>query len=313
MQEPIVVACASNAAYVIPLAVMLRSIVHNLDPERQLTVYVIDDGIDDCDKRRLSESLPERVAMHWLSPLRSGFDGLPLWGRMPITTYDKLMIADVLPDSVHKAIWLDCDMLVLDDLAKLWAMPTAGKHALAVVDSLVPCVSSRFGVTGFRDEGLAPTAPYFNAGMMVIDTTLWRRDRTAQRALEYLRKYRERVFFWDQEALNAVLSGLWNVVDPQWNWSANLIRLSASRHDETHVLPSIMHFNGNLKPWLVAENGTIGSLYSRTLAETAWKDWRPPQTSRSRILSWYGSSWLRKYSYPAEQWGMQFLWRFTKR
>ncbi len=316
VSEPISVACASNAAYAIPLAVMLRSAVKHLDQTRELVAYIVDDGIDPADKRRLEDSLPSRASVRWLSPNRSGFNGLPLWGRMPITTYDKLTIADLLPRAVAKVIWLDCDMLILGDLARLWDSPMKGKHTLAVEDSLVPTVSSRFGVAGYRELGLSPDAPYLNAGVMMIETQLWRRDEIARRAMEYLMEYGTRVFFWDQEALNVVLAGRWERADPRWNWSANLGRLSAGAGKNGNGradLPWIVHFNGNLKPWQVPEVGAINELYFFTLDETEWKGWRPARTARAALLGWYGSSRLRRFVYPAEQWGIQILRRFSQR
>lgn len=315
VSDPVAVACASNAAYALPLAVMLRSAVNQLEPMRELVAYIVDDGIDSADKMRVEDSLPERASVHWLSPNRSGFDGLPLWGRMPITTYDKLTIADLVPPGVTRVIWLDCDMLILADLAGLWESPMNGKHTLAVEDSLVPTVSSRFGVAGYEELGLSADAPYFNAGVMMIDTILWRRDEIARRALKYLMEYGARVFFWDQEALNVALAGRWDGADPRWNWSANLGRLSANpvnNDDGSAVLPWIVHFNGNLKPWQVPEDGPINEQYFRTLDETSWKGWRPARTARAALLGWYGSSRLRRVVYPAEQWGIQILRRFSQ-
>lgn len=310
------VACAANASYAMPLAVMLRSAVTHLDCERRLVAYVVDDGIASDDKRRVIQSLPERTSIHWIEPRRENFDGLPLWGRMPITTYDRLRIAEFLPAEAHRAIWLDCDLLVLADLTALWDRPFAGAQAMAVQDSLVPFVSSRFGVGGCDELGMEPKTPYFNAGMMVIDVDAWRTAGISHLALEYLKKYHKRVFFWDQEALNAVLAGKWNPLEPRWNWSANLDRLggsSAYRPDPMAARARVVHFNGNIKPWLVNDGGSLDAAWFEMLDETVWAGWRPERTMRNRLLGWYGSSRARRLLYPAEQWGVQLLWRFTKR
>ena len=113
---------------------------------------------------------------------------------MPITTYDKLVIARLLPPAVRKAIWLDGDVLVLGDLAELWDADMSDHHALAVQDAIVPLVSSRFGVAGYRELGIPPEAKYFNAGVMVINTTRWREEDIAGRAIVYLKRYREPSF-----------------------------------------------------------------------------------------------------------------------
>jgi Lipopolysaccharide biosynthesis proteins, LPS:glycosyltransferases len=313
--ESVVVACAANRSYALPLAVMLRSAACNLRHGRRLAAFVVDDGIPSEDKARVADSLPDNASVSWITPVRDDFNGLPLWGRMPITTYDKLMVADLLPADCKRAIWLDCDMLVLADIGELWTRPFDGASTLAVQDTLVPVVSSRFGVGRFVELGIDPNAPYFNAGMMVIDVIAWRRDDVARKGLEYLRKFRDSVFFWDQEALNAALAGRWASVEPRWNWSATLDRLS-SQSDRTSARAGqarIVHFNGSLKPWLIDDNDGLGIPYFEYLDGTQWAGWRPPRSLRSFLLGWYGSSRVRRQLYPAEHWGVQLLRRLSHR
>jgi lipopolysaccharide biosynthesis glycosyltransferase len=235
---------------------------------------------------------------------------------MPINTYDKLTIAENLPAHVTKAIWLDCDMLVLADLAELWDVAMGDAHALAVTDSVVPTVSSRFGVSGFADLGFDASMPYFNAGVIVIDTVKWRASKVAAGAVDYLKRFRDSVFFWDQEALNAMLARRWSPLEPRWNWSANLDRLSrngVASHDTNTGPARILHFSGNLKPWVVRETMDFDAQYFRVLDETGWRGWRPERTLARSVLGWYGSSRLRRIIYPAEQLGMRVIWRVTHR
>ena len=313
--EPVAVACAANPAYALPLAVMLRSAADHLSPGRELAVWIVDDGLGDDLRRRIVESLPSRATVQWLAATRSDFAGLPLWGRMPSTTYNKLTIAESLPSHVSKAIWLDCDMLVLADLAELWELPLGDAHALAVTDSLVPTVSSRFGVSGFAELGIDASSPYFNAGVMVLDPAKWRASKVAAGALNYLKRFRGRVFFWDQEALNAMLAGRWSEIESRWNWSANLDRLSHSGPASHNEIAGrrIIHFSGNIKPWVVREAMDFDTAYFRVLDQTAWHGWRPRRTLPRLVLGWYGSSRLRRIVYPVEQWGMQAFRRLTQR
>ena len=39
--EPLVIACAADRQYAMPLAVMLRSVITNLDSRRALKVYIV--------------------------------------------------------------------------------------------------------------------------------------------------------------------------------------------------------------------------------------------------------------------------------
>ena len=74
----------------------------------------------------------------------------------------------------------------------------------------------------------------------------------------------------------------------------------------------IIHFSGNIKPWVVREAMDFDTAYFRVLDETAWHGWRPKRTLARLALGWYGSSRLRRVAYPAEQWGMQIIRKLTQ-
>jgi lipopolysaccharide biosynthesis glycosyltransferase len=316
----IVIACASDSRCALPLAVMLRSLVDNLDPRCRVEVHAVDDGIDPADKAKVQASLTDRVTFRWVKPCRSALGGLPTWGRMPTTTYQKLSMGEWLPAEAEKAIWLDCDLLVLDDIATLWNTDLGDRQIFAVPDQRVPFVSSRFGVAAYRELGLAPKTKHFNAGVLLIDLARWRRDDVAGRAIHYLKTYRDRVFFWDQEALNAVLAGQWGELDSGWNHHPTINHLVG--HDMTpmeHRAAAglshdvrIAHFSGNLKPWNFGGSSPYHNLYFRYLDQTAWTGWRPARTITGTMLQAYASSRLRRLVYPAEQWATHLVRAFTR-
>ena len=39
--EPIVIACAADQKYVMPLAVMIKSVLSNLDHQRKISLYIV--------------------------------------------------------------------------------------------------------------------------------------------------------------------------------------------------------------------------------------------------------------------------------
>lgn len=314
------IACASDNRYALPLAVMLRSLAANLAPNCQVEVYAVEDGVGPAERALVLASLTDRITLHWVQPLKSDLSGLPTWGRMPATTYQKLTLGEWLPVQVKKVIWLDCDLLVLDDLMPLWDSDLGQWHILAVPDQRVPLVSSRFGVAAYRDLGLAPEAGYFNAGVLLIDLERWRRDDVAGQAMNYLNTYRDQVFFWDQEALNAVLAGKWGELDPNWNQNPTIGHLicsskktkgnSASLGQPAEI--RIAHFSGNRKPWNSGGSSLYHNLYFKYLDQTAWSGWRPARTWKDMALEAYESSRMRRFVYPAEQWATQLVRTFTR-
>lgn len=329
----LVVASAADAAYAIPLAAMLKSMLTGLRPGRTVSVHVVDTGISERDRERLSQICFESgaaLALHDPGPF--GFDPLRLTGRMTKATYSRLVLPRLLPTDVKKVVWLDADVLVTGDLERLWETELSGHHLLAVQDPCVPFVSSRYGVRRWRELGLAQQAKYFNAGVMLIDLDRWRHDEIGERAGNYVRDYEAGVTFWDQEGLNAVLSGRWGELDVRWNNCPGFTMRSKNmrsktvrsktvrakpesvRLDSSIPDPSIIHFAGTLKPWLLpAPKSGPRALFYKKLDETPWAGWRPRRTPASVARGWYEASRLRDVLYPAEHWWMLTLGRRVAR
>jgi len=319
-REPVVIACATDAHYVTPLAVMLRSVLTNLSKDRKAAIYIIDGGVDQQSREKVSRGLSsEQAAIEWIPVNPEAYSGAPLWGRMPVSTYYKLAIADALPPSVHKAVWLDCDLIVTTDLALLYDIDLGGYDVRAAQDSVVPLVSSPFGIAAHQSLGIPADAKYFNAGVMLVDLDRWRAERTSQRVLDYLRRFGDSVFFWDQEGLNAVLAGKWGELDPRWNCNASVPqrrRASGGRagrgSEPGSDRPWIIHWAGYLKPWRYPGRDPEKLLYFKYLDMTPWAGWRPRRTIVSRIIERYELSGVRARVYPAEQWGIRLLRRLSR-
>jgi lipopolysaccharide biosynthesis glycosyltransferase len=296
-----------------PLAVMLRSVDVHLAPDVELVVYIADDGLSAAEREKVAAALSARCTLRWIAARPWKRTTLPTWGRMPLTTYQKLAIGDWLPEEVERVIWLDCDLLVLADLSRLWALRNGDRTALAAPDPLVPRLGSRFGVAAWRELGLAADAGYFNAGVLVIDLAQWRREKVAERAADYLRRFSHRVVFWDQEALNAVLAGRWGELDSRWNLNPVLQCLFATRDATSEGAPWIAHFSGRLKPWTHAGTSAFQATFDSYLDSTPWTGWRPRRTWRKAALARYSTSSLRRRLFPLEQWWTAAIWRLTRR
>lgn len=300
-----VIACAADGRYALPLAVMLKSAVANLHPDMAVEIHAVNDGIDPASLERVVAQLPSRASLHWVDRPQGEFDDLPNWGRMTRTTYHKLTLGDWLPAHVDRALWLDCDALVLGDLARLWTMDLGRHLALAARDVVVPLVSSRFGISAYRDLGMASDVEYFNAGIMLIDVMRWRREHIAARAGAYLRRYGKQVWFWDQEALNAVVAGQWGALDPRWNWNPLIDRLATGTPRPAD--PWIVHFSGNFKPWTYRGSSRYHALYYQWIDQTGWSGFRPAHSWRGRAMAAYEASRLRSLLYPLEQFHVRLV------
>ncbi|MBV8884475.1 MAG: glycosyltransferase family 8 protein, partial [Chroococcidiopsidaceae cyanobacterium CP_BM_RX_35] len=146
----IIVVCAADNNYAMPLAVMARSILANLKSPRKVTLFILDNGIKEHNKRRIIKSLnSEQCDIRWISMANVMLDNLPMCEYastyMSPTTYCRVFIPELLPDNLNKAIYLDSDLIVNEDLGQLWDINIGENYLLAVQDNLIRYISSHIG------------------------------------------------------------------------------------------------------------------------------------------------------------------------
>ena len=302
------VVVASDRGFAMPLAVTICSVLRTLGPGVCLDLHVIDVGIGVAGRARLLESWrDERLTVHWHSVDRLALKNLPVSGHLTPAAYARLFAPRLLPAELSRVIYLDSDLLVLEDLAALWAEPMADAACLAVPDLGCPWVDCAAtlpnyarcrqylgvhpAIPNYRDVGMSPDAPYFNSGVMVMDLERWRAADITQAALDILGRNRQHVLWADQYALNVALYQRWRPLALSWNQGSHIYRyptwqdspfdltsLSACRFD-----PRIVHFTSEAKPWLYDNSHPYRSLFFAVLDETAWRGWRPRVPAHRRL------------------------------
>ena len=111
------------------------------------------------------------------------------------------------PKSTTKALYLDSDILVLDDLAELWRTDLQGRPLAAAVDSHSAVNAQRIGLQ-LDSSDASPGGHYFNAGVLLVDLPKWRSEQISERALDYLTE-NPLSLMADQDALNIACRGMW--------------------------------------------------------------------------------------------------------
>ena len=273
-----------------PLCVMLASVVDNFSPERGLVIHVLSDDSGPSDKERLQQSLKnvrrdlEHVEVHWhaISNFVSGRFPAIKGTHVSADTYSRIFAPLVLPDTCSRALYLDCDLVALADVAELYDS-TAGMTTVvqAVTEVKTPFVSSPGGVFDYAERGLPPQTPYFNAGVLVINVALWRKLDLTSQILEYMEREADHISWWDQGALNAFLARDWSQLDLRWNQTTYLLDeenrsgTGIDRAAWNHALhhPAIVHYIGPGKPWLADRPYLPRRAYFfRYLQKTVYRD-----------------------------------------
>ena len=206
-------------------------------------------------------------------------EGVRLPKHLPPACLYRLLAPDLFP-RLGQVVYLDVDTLVKGPLDELAAHDLGGRMVGAVRDALLPFASMALP---WRDLGIPPEQPYFNSGVMVVDFELWRINQIGRRAIELLRE--RDLPYADQGALNVVCD--WAPLSPRWNLQqAHLSDTSPvwgiegrPDLDEAAAIPSILHFNGRIKPW------EAGCPHPRAAEWTEAAGFAPSRSLRARTRS----------------------------
>lgn len=241
MTRPILL--ASDGAYRAQLATCLRSIVESNRTSWPLEFHVLVSDFPEDDRARVLASLPSASAsIRWVPIDTEQFREFWTADHMSAMTFARLLVPKSLPDHVSKVLYLDADLIVLDDLSPLWDVDLSGKPVGAVLDSIDSRLQA--GAPGF--ERVPRVGAYFNAGVLLIDLERWREERISERALDYLQR-NPSLPYCDQDALNVTCDGRWTRLHPRWNYQDHReLRILDLPHDRW---PGIVHFCTSLKPW----------------------------------------------------------------
>jgi lipopolysaccharide biosynthesis glycosyltransferase len=286
LKQPLVLVCAADDNYAMPLAVTARSAIANLQSDRPVALFILDGGISKTNKRKITRSLDSKqVEISWLTLDNALFANLTEDRHLTITAYYRLLLPQILPPEFKKAIYLDTDMVVTGNLEEIWNIDIGDNYVLAVQDDTQLTISMCPSVRDYEQLGISPDCKYFNSGLLVINMDKWRADNIGHRVIEYIRQniqYRPN----DQDALNAIVAGKWGELHPKWNQMPGVYYpdfkernpLPPEVYQELLHQPCVIHFTNTPKPWCAGLRTECThpkkDLFFRYVDMTAWAGWR---------------------------------------
>lgn len=209
-------------------------------------------------------------------------EGFEVIGFTRKATWYRLFLPELLPQA-DRLLYLDADLLVVDDLRPLWSLPLDDQYLAAATNVIEPHFSGRMPELGIEPED------YFNAGVLMLNLDLMRADDCSTRMVEVARKGGAFLFWRDQDVLNLVLRERRHRLHPRFN-CMNILRsgLAESVHGEQAVQealaqPAIRHFEGPEanKPWHVLTDPADRRAYAAHRRETPWPRYVPEGLSLS--------------------------------
>ncbi len=151
--------------------------------------------------------------------------------------YYRLMIPEMFPQ-YQKVLYMDCDTVLLTDVAELYNIDIGDNYIGAVADQAVAAVPE---FVEYTKNALGIDAEkYFNSGVIVMNLTKFREIDFYEKFNAVLRSYRFTVAP-DQDCLNLICKDKVCYYDAGWN------KMPIAGEDGEK--PMLIHYNLTMKPW----------------------------------------------------------------
>ncbi|KAH7294028.1 hypothetical protein KP509_28G053200 [Ceratopteris richardii] len=170
--------------------------------------------------------------------------------------YARIYIADVLPRCVNRIIYLDSDIVVVDDIVKLWGMQLNG-HAIGAPEYCHANFTKYFTDTFWNDDQYSPVFRgrrpcYFNTGVMVMDLAKWRQNRYTENLENWMEVQKAKRIYelGSLPPFLLVFAGDVEAIEHRWNQHGLGGDNLEGRCRRLHEGPvSLLHWSGKGKPW----------------------------------------------------------------
>lgn len=259
-REPISMSFSVSDNYSQHLAVVLASVLVN-NPRSCFVFHVLHRNIAEENQVRIRQLkqmyLNCEIKFHFVDS--SVFEKFPIpkeLEHITMETYFRYALPVLLKDE-KRTIYTDVDILCLGDIRPLWEIDLGGNVIGAVSEG-------NEGAFKKKLLGLEGDAPYFNAGVLVMDLEVMRNESCTDLLMENTVKYAKIIAWPDQDIINITFRDRILELEPIWNCFK-----SARREINRRVV--VRHFaNATQKPWCNIWKNTTWPQYLKYLRKTPY-------------------------------------------
>ncbi|GHU18044.1 hypothetical protein FACS189472_05790 [Alphaproteobacteria bacterium] len=152
----------------------------------------------------------------------------------------------------NKMVYLDADLVVLDDLKKLYDVDISNYYAGVIQDKFL-VDNKDFQIDYCRKKLEKTTKDYFNSGVLLLNIEKMRNDNIVNELWEFAHK-KAPLTYPDQDVLNAVFEKKVKYLDPRWN---------VINSGVNPMSIGILHYAGPVKPWSYGQPNSRWRSYYR--------------------------------------------------
>lgn len=267
----VAVALACDDNYMPYTGTLLQSIVENAkDEDTFYDIVIMHNSISEKNQRICTGIVAGRdnISIRFLNISRNfaTYAAVHVDRHLTVETYFRFMIPDLFKD-YDKVLYLDCDMVVNDDIAKLFKIDIQNHYIAATrdLDFIASCEEPGRGE--FYEQNILRyikiDAPenYFQAGVIIFNIGEITKDFDTQKLFSVALS--RNWYYHDQDVLNYLFNGKVYFLEQHWNilsmlesgsyrsrlFKEYLYAKYNMQYAKERKNPSIIHFAGVPKPW----------------------------------------------------------------
>ena len=243
MKQEIPIFFAVDNAYIPFLAVSINSLIKNSNSENFYFIRILYTNINEENKRKILKFENKNIKIEFIN-VSNNIEELKskLFTRdyYTNTTYYRILIPELYP-KLKKALYLDCDIIILDDIAKLYNK-NIDKYLIGSVKERWFKEYEELRSYAKKVIGLKKATNYINAGIMIMNLQELRKYNFKDKFMHLIEttKY---TFAQDQDYFNRICKGRIKFINEKWNACGYLYNKSN---------PKIIHYTV-FKPWQIGK------------------------------------------------------------
>ncbi len=231
---------AADEKYMPYLAVALTSLKAYKSTEYDYQIHVLYTGSLNGYAQKVKALAEENLTVSFVDvseKMQRIFDCIHCRDYYTPAIYYRLMIPEMFPE-YDKALYMDCDTVLLADIAELYTIDIGDNYIGAVADQAVAAVPA---FVEYTKKALGIDAErYFNSGVIVMNLKKFREIDFYDKFNAVLRSY-DFTVAPDQDCLNLICKDKVYYFDGAWN----AMPIAGAEGGK----PKLIHYNLAMKPW----------------------------------------------------------------
>ncbi len=274
LENNVAICFSANDNYIPLLGVTIASIVSHQDPNKNYDIVVLMTSISDENQVRLRTLISDKpnfsIRFINVGPYVYGYnfytEADPTNTKFSDEIYYRVLVPALMP-SYDKVIFLDADLVVLDDIANIlnYDFSEVAIGAVRDYEGIANCYGKNYEKTKYRisELGIKNFDNYFLSAVLVMNVAKLNEQFSSQNLLGLAVSKNWRQF--DQDLFNYLCQDSVKIIDASWNFLEDVFgtyqSLPKSLFEEfvaSEKNPKIIHYSGIRKPWK-----NLGSKYNK--------------------------------------------------